>query len=358
MRVLHVVPQLLDAQDRIASGAERYAFELARRMGRRTPTRVLSFGPVDRSVVRDGVPVRIIGGEWGDRPNDPFSTRLIAEVRRADVVHCHQQHVRVSKLAALAARALEKPAVVTDHGGGAWHWSSRLPSEWLFRRFLHVSRYSLEMSGQARTGRAAVILGGVDAERFSPGEEDVDHAERRVLFVGRMQPNKGVEQIIEALPTGLGLDIAGPEYDQGYAALLRRLAEGRDIAMYHRWADAEIIRAYRRSLCLVLPSVYDDVEGNHTSIPELLGQTLLEGMACARPVICTDVAAMPEVVRDGETGYVVPPRTPEVLRDRLERLREDPDLARGLGEAGRRRAQDVFSWDQVVQRCLEQYAAL
>lgn len=93
-------------------------------------------------------------------------------------------------------------------------------------------------------------------------------------------------------------------------------------------------------------------------MPELLGQTLLEGMACGVPAVCTDVASMPEVVVNGVTGFVVPPNDPEALRERLLWLREHPDEARAIGEAGRRRVLEKFTWPAVVRRCLEIYASV
>ena len=90
-------------------------------------------------------------------------------------------------------------------------------------------------------------------------------------------------------------------------------------------------------------------------MPELLGQTLLEGMACGAPVVCTNVASMPEVVADGETGFVVPPNDPVALRARLEWLRDHPEDVVRLGVAGRRRVLQTFTWPSVVRHCLDAY---
>jgi glycosyltransferase involved in cell wall biosynthesis len=92
-------------------------------------------------------------------------------------------------------------------------------------------------------------------------------------------------------------------------------------------------------------------------VPELLGQTLLEGMACGTPVICTDVASMPEVVIDGVTGFVVPPNNPSALAEKLVWLTEHPSEARRLGEAARKHVLEKFTWPRVVKRCLEIYEA-
>jgi len=91
--------------------------------------------------------------------------------------------------------------------------------------------------------------------------------------------------------------------------------------------------------------------GDETRVPELLGWTLFEGMACG-----IAVASLPEVVADGETGFIVPPNDPAALRTKLEWIRDHPAAARELGAAGRRRVLDRFTWQAVVQRCLDAYA--
>src|SRR5262249_25532314 len=157
--------------------------------------------------------------------------------------------------------------------------------------------------------------GGVDTEKFSP--DPAVPREPVVLFVGRLVPHKGVNYLIEALPDGLTLEVIGRPYDAGFAAELRRLAAGRAVRFRADCDDAEVVRACRRALCVVLPSVYRSPAGGETPVPELLGQTLLEGMACRTPVVCTAVASLPEVVADGVTGFVVAPNDPAALGAKL-----------------------------------------
>ena len=90
-------------------------------------------------------------------------------------------------------------------------------------------------------------------------------------------------------------------------------------------------------------------------VPELLGQTLLEGMSCGAPTVATDVASLPEIVVDGVTGFVVPPGDPKALGERLRWLHEHRDAADDMGRAGRRRVIEHFTWPVVVQRCLTAY---
>ena len=91
--------------------------------------------------------------------------------------------------------------------------------------------------------------------------------------------------------------------------------------------------------------------------PELLGQTLLEGMACGSACIATDVASLPEVVEHGVTGLVVPPNDPTALRDAIRWMAGHADERRRMGERGRQRVLDHFTWPRVVRQCFEAYAA-
>ena len=86
-----------------------------------------------------------------------------------------------------------------------------------------------------------------------------------------------------------------------------------------------------------------------------MGQTLLEGMSCRVPALCTDVAAMPESVVNGVTGLVVPPEDTQEMRRALVELYTNDTRATAMGMAARRRMVEHFGWPAVVQRCLEAY---
>ncbi len=356
-RVLHIVPALFGEDGGVVGGAERYALELARHMSSQTPTTLLSFGERERDERLGRLDVRVLGDPWyvrGQRTN-PLSLSLISELRKADVVHCHQQHVLASSLAGFFCKLTGRRVFVSDLGGGGGDVSAYVSTDRWYDGHLHISEYSRRINGHQNKSWANVILGGVDPEKFSPDESVLK--DQTVLFVGRLLPHKGINDLIEALPPGMNLKIAGQPYDQKYLEDLHRVAEGKRVKFIHDLDDTALVEAYRKALCVVLPSVYKNIYGAETKVPELLGQTLLEGMACGTPAICTNVASMPEVVEDGVTGFVVPPNDPIALRHKLEWLREHPEEARKMGQAARQRVLEKFNWSRVVQRCLEIYAA-
>jgi glycosyltransferase involved in cell wall biosynthesis len=356
-RVVHTTPALFGPSG-IVGGGERYALELARSMAARVSTTLLTFGPVAREETMGDLRIKVLAQTWNVRgqPQNPFALGLLPEVLGADVVHCHQQHMFASSVAALAARAARKRVFVSDLGGGAWDLSAYVSTDRCYHGHLHISEYSRNIFGHAGKPWAHVIYGGVDADKFHPAPASdlpvSGSRERPVVFVGRLLPHKGVNDLVEAATPEMPVLLLGRPYDERFLGDLKRLAQGKRVAFRHESTDADLVRAY---LCVVLPSVYRNMYGTESRVPELLGQTLLEGMACGIPAICTDVASMPEVVVDGVTGFIVPPNDPGALREKLTWLAAHPAETAVMGAAARRHVLDRFRWDTVVDRCLAIY---
>jgi len=355
-RVLHLVPALFGSGG-VIGGAERYTLELARHMAHAVPTRLVTFGSdaVERRI--DDLDVRVVSGARHVRgqSNNPIAAAIFPEILHADVVHCHQQHVLMSSMAAATCRVTGRRVFATDLGGGGWDISAYISTDGWFDGHLHISEYSRSVYGHDGKTWARVILGGVDTTRFSP-DISVPRADR-ALFVGRLLPHKGVAELITALPADVVLDVVGPLNETGYVERIKAAAVHKSVTFHHDVNDDQLVEAYRRASCVVLPSVYHASDGSGTKVPELLGQTLLEAMACGTPVICTRVASMPEIVVDAETGFIVEPGDGNALVDRIRWCISHPKDARQMGAAGRRRVLSRFQWPQVVQRCLEAYAA-
>lgn len=354
-RVTHLVPTEFGPNG-IVGGGERYAFELAKHMSKRVPTALVVFGKTDSERQLDSLRIRTLRAGWhvrGQR-NNPFSTKIIPELLRADVVHCHQQRVVVASTAALLGRLAGRKVVVSDLGGGGWDFSAYVSTDRWFHSHLHISKYSRRIYGHENEPWAHVIYGGVDTEKFSP-DPSVEK-EDMVLFVGRLLPHKGIDVLIEALPPGLRLEIIGRPYDTAYLDLLRQRAHWKRVVFRHDCDDDELVDAYRRARCIVLPSVYKNCFGGITKVPELLGQTLLEGLACGTPAVCTDVASMPEIVEDQTNGFVVPANDAAALSQKLSWLLNHKSEAKAMGSAGRRIILARFQWSTVVNRCLQLYA--
>ena len=171
-----------------------------------------------------------------------------------------------------------------------------------------------------------------------PGEE------RRLLCVGRLIPIKGHIVLLRAFADAkrelpdLQLDIAGRgPLEPALKALVREL--GIADSVHFLGHVSPIQAAIERAAVIVVPSM-----------GEGFGMVALEAMERARPVIAAEIGGLGELVRDGETGLLVPPGEAEPLREAIVRLAGDLELARTMGEAGRRRALTRFLQDFCTDR--------
>jgi glycosyltransferase involved in cell wall biosynthesis len=245
----------------------------------------------------------------------------------ADLVHAHWLPAGW-----IAARS-GKPYVVQVWGTDV-ELARRAP--WLARRVLRGAKLVIAASNELAEGARAlgarevrVIPSGVDL----PAHVGEEAEPPEVLFAGRLSPEKGVLELVEAAD-GLNLVVAGD-------GPLRTRVPGAHGFVPHD----DLQRLYARAAVVVCPSRREG-----------FGVACLEAMAHGRPVVATSVGGLLDLVVDGETGIVVPPRDPAALRSALERLLADPDLRRRLGTAGRDRARTLFSWETVTDATLAAYA--
>ena len=354
-RVVHVSPAYFGEGSYIGGG-ERYASCLAEAMAEKVETVLVTFGPKRESLQQKKLRIevypvlRLLNGS----AHDPLCYGFLKELFQADVVHCYQYQVAVVNLAILAGKALGKRVFVTDVGGCGMHLGERFRLPSLVDMFLPISRFADCLVPAGRP--SVVIYGGVDQQFIEAGNED--QRERKALFVGRLLPHKGINYLIEGLDTDVPLEVMGRPYLQEYFDLLQRLAETKDVRFVTDATDEQLTHAYRQARVTILPSVNTDVFGAHYVMPELLGLVMLESLACGTPVICTNVASLPEFVEDGVTGFVVPPNNPQALGERVRYLVDNPEIATKMGEIGRERVLQNYTWDAVASRCLAAYRGL
>jgi glycosyltransferase involved in cell wall biosynthesis len=173
-----------------------------------------------------------------------------------------------------------------------------------------------------------VIPSGVDL----PDEVGEEASPPEVLYAGRLSPEKGILELLEAA-SGLNLVVAGD------GPLRKRVPGSRGFVPHD-----ELNRLYARAAVVACPSRREG-----------FGVACLEAMAHGRPVVATSVGGLRDLVVDGETGLLVPPGDVNALRGALERLLGDADFRHALGAAARERARLRFSWDTVAEATVAAY---
>jgi glycosyltransferase involved in cell wall biosynthesis len=351
VRVAQVLPAFYRDQLDFAGGGDRYVYQLARALRPYCDVTFFTFGPRYRQSTLDGLRHIVLPGS-GANPHNPMPRALAFAARGFDIVHAHQLRATVTSIATVVRRAVGKPLVVTDLGGGGSNRTLRLRLYRWVDRFICISDFSRNLLPPAARSKAVVIKGGIELERFPyhPGTRA-----RQVLQVSRLMPHKGINDVIDALGDRVPIVIAGKIVDPRYYRDLQRLAAGKQVRFLIDAADAAILGEYQRSAVTVAASVYRDMYGGWWPTSELLGLPLLESMSVGTPVVCTAVGGMPEFVAEGETGFVVRPNDPSALRERALQLLDDPTLASRMGTAGHEHVQQ-FAFDQVARRVAAEYA--
>ncbi|MBG0771321.1 MAG: glycosyltransferase, partial [Anaerolineaceae bacterium] len=210
-----------------------------------------------------------------------------------------------------------------------------------------------------------IVPPGVDTHHFYPIPQDeakeaigISPDDRMALFVGRIEPLKGVDTLIRAMALVkqnckrfvcphylviIGGDPEGhPERDESEMGRLQLLARslGLDeiVLFLGRRGQQTLPYYYSAAEVVVMPSHY-----------ESFGMVALEAMACGTPVIASRVGGLAHLVKDGETGYFVPAQDPEALAEKLRLLFVEHDLRERMGQQAVDYAQE-FRWETITER--------
>ena len=352
MKVVHVSP-LYFSDGSVIGGGERYALELARAMSTHVPTKLVTFGKKRQSITDGTLRIEIypVWFYFGGKNVNPISLAFLPELLDADVVHLHQYRIALSDICVLAARALRRPIFASDHGGGGRNYAHRLGTDEHVTGFLLVSNY-LAKQYSRHAHKTWIIHGGFNPRLFYPRQVP---RQRKAIFAGRLIPFKGINYLVDGVDPDIELHLIGRAYHPEYYDLLQQLACGKRITFQTALNQEELATEYSTAMVNVLPSVYVDYYGTHHKKSEILGLVLLEAMACGAPVLVTRVGGMPELVPEGEVGFIVPPNDPQALGERIRYLHDNPEVVARMGQAARQHAMDHFTWDRVALNCLKAY---
>ncbi|HEX5538284.1 MAG TPA: glycosyltransferase family 1 protein [Methylophilaceae bacterium] len=300
-----------------------------------------------------------------------------AEATAYDLVHAN--FFMSGLVAQRVKQALGIPYVITFHAlglvrrqsqGDADHFPAQRPAieKTLMQDADRViaecpqDRLDMERHYGAERSHIDVVPCGFDSEELWPMREQgrrllgLSPDEFVILQLGRMVPRKGVDNVIESLAVlrerhGIQarLLVVGGDIQQDKApdasselgrlmALTASLGLQQQVSFIGQKPRTELAAYYSAADVFVTTPWY-----------EPFGITPLEAMACATPVIGAAVGGIKSTVQEGVTGYLVPPKNPEALAERLALLHDDPAHARELGEAGWQRAHQLYTWRSVAE---------
>lgn len=296
---------------------------------------------------------------------------LLSE-RHYDVVHAHFAFpVGRAATNAIASLARRPKVILTVHGSdvlkipemGSWYYRE-------VREALRASDLVVAVSQSIRDrvielcpdARVECLYTGVDCDRFSrlhTGNEvpwPVPCGAKVVLYVGNLLVTKGLIELLEAFSL-VRAKLAHEEIhlvlvgDGPLRTRLSKMSKDMGLSRYTHFMGAQpnsvIPSIMAKCNLLVLPSHYEG-----------LGMVTVEAQATGLPVIATQVGGIPEVVHDGQSGILVPPRDAQKLADAIARVLSDPELSRKMSLKGREIAKSCFDLYHNAAQLLERYVSL
>jgi phosphatidyl-myo-inositol alpha-mannosyltransferase len=301
--------------------------------------------PIGRSVI---VPAN------GTLPNIILSPRSFFRIKQAlererfDVLHLHEPMTPTPCIATLALSTA--PMVGTFHANGNLGWMQFGKRAWGFLadRLDHriaVSERARESADRWLPGEYEIVPNGV----LIPAEAEPTERENRLVFAGRHEARKGLQVLLQAWPeirrrTGATLRICGAD-PLAVRLLMTRLRtpdDGVDVLGF--LPQDEFTNELLRAKALVAPSLGG----------ESFGIVLIRAMACATPVVASDIPGYRDVMTPA-TAASFPPGDRDALADAVEGLLADEHARQAMGAAGRRLAREHYSWDSIGKRLLDIY---
>ena len=236
-------------------------------------------------------------------------------------------------------------------------WSPWYMQEWAAKAVDRVivvsetSRKDVEAAFDIDPARVRTVYNGIDTDTFRP-LPGVDRRPDKLLYVGNSEDrNKGTRYFLEAiniLKDELDFRVTFVDNHKWQLKLAPRLVDefglNSRVDFTGRIPTHELVRHYNEARLLVTSSVHEG-----------FGLPLAEAMSCGCPTVATEIGAYREIVEHGVSGWLVPPADPRALADAIRMMWNDPALRERIGEGGRRRITEKFSWRRAAEETLAVY---
>ena len=220
-KIVHILPvfckQIQYSFQSIASrgGGERYASELALHISKYADTTLVCFGEIDYDFTYQNLKIQIIKCKPflkifnGDA--DYICFRVFAVIKRFDIIHVHGYFNDTAIFAVFAAKIFKRKIFITDHGWRGLTVSRYFPAKYFCNKILVQTNYDKIRLG-LEDDKCEIIYGGVDLAKYTY----CGNKKRKVIFIGRLMPHKGVNYLIDALDNQTECVIAGHKHNNTY----------------------------------------------------------------------------------------------------------------------------------------------
>lgn len=277
-------------------------------------------------------------------------------LKRYDIIHFHEFELSFPFFSA----HIKKPKILHLHGIDYNFLKRHHISRFLLKHLAHIYiSISKQMTKELTSlgipkNKIAYLPNSINTNMFKPKKQKEDNL---LLFVGRISQGKGLHILIKSLqnlkePTRLAI-IGPPDWDTNYYQNILKMIEkekrkGKHEIKYLGAMDqTEIVGWYQKASLFILPSF---IEG--------FPVTILEALACETPVIATPVGGVPEIIRNYETGILVPLNDPKTLAEAIQYLLENKDVRLKMGREGRKHVVKEYSLENVTKNLCTIYRQL
>lgn len=226
--------------------------------------------------------------------------------------------------------------------------SSYISMRYCKKIFVHGNKLKSELISQKVPENKIKVIPHGDYSFFSKNKEVIPEEENTILFFGRIMEYKGLEYLIQAEPliskniSNFKIIIAGEGDFSKYSSMIKNESSFRIINEYI--SEDEVATLFQSSSLVVLPYT----EASQSGIVPI-------AYTFKKPVIATNVGSLNEVVFDGVTGYIVPPRDTYSLADSISKLLKNKSLRYDMGNKGYKFASEELSWDSIAKNTIETY---
>jgi glycosyltransferase involved in cell wall biosynthesis len=283
--------------------------------------------------------------------------------KKYDIIHCHWPFPHI--VFGYSASRFGKSKLISSFYGVELRWvKNKLP---VFKPLLKfaikksdavtaISSYTAREMSEIAPANITIIPFGAATVSDQRVLMAKDNRIKNILFVGRLVERKGVKYLIEAFSLvnktmEASLTIVGEGSEKtNLEALVKERGLEDKVNFTGKVTQAQLEDYYRKCDIFVLPAITDskgDTEG--------LGVVLLEAMAYRKPVIGSELGGIPDIIKNGFNGLLVPEKDSVKLADAISQILQKPEMANSFGEAGFQFVNANFSWDKIINDIKQLY---